>query len=306
MAQKRSYSAGHFELQIDGALTTAYLKTVDGGFVRANPVEEPIGPHNERVKHVSTMSVEPFTIDFGISGANQVLKWIQKSWRKEYTRKNGQITHADFDLYHMFEHEFYDALLTETKFPELDGSSKETAYLQIKVQPEKVVTKKVETQSRIQGITGAKQKMWMCSGFRFNVDGIDEMKYCNHIDSFTIKQGVKQFYTGEDRFPSIEPTKIDFPAITGTIALEYAGPLHDWYQKYLVAGQADTSAQKTGSLEFLSPDRKDVIFRVNMYEMGIHHFSVVQSHANEGKIKRAKFEIYVGRMDLDGPTLGME
>lgn len=306
MAEKRSYSSGHFELHIDGAKSTAYLRTVDGGFVRANTIDEPIGPENERIKHASTMMIEPFTLEFGMSGANDVLKWIQQSWRKDYGRRNGHIAHADFDMYTMFEHEFSDALITETKIPELDGSSKETAYIQIKVQPEAVVTKKMEQGARIQGTGSAKQKMWMCSGFRFNIDGIDEMKYANHIDAFTIKQGTKMFYTGADRFPTVEPTKIEFPSITGTISLEFADKLHEWYQHYLVKGWADPDAQKSGSLEFLSPDRKDTIFRINMYEMAIHHFEVVQSHANEGKIKRAKFELYVGRMDLDGPTLGME
>jgi hypothetical protein len=146
----------------------------------------------------------------------------------------------------------------------------------------------------------------MCSGFRFNIDGIQEMQYANHIDSFTIKQGVKPFYTGQDRFPTIEPTKIEFPHITGTISTAYAGPLHTWYDQTLMQGQNDIAAQKTGSLEFLSTDRKDVIFRINMYEIGIHHLEIVESHANEAKIKRVKFELYVGRMDLDGPTLGME
>src|SRR5215831_7563390 len=106
MAQKRSYTAGHFELQIDGAVSTAYLKSVDGGFVKGNTVEEQIGPENHRIKHVSTVQIDPISVDFGLSGANDVLKWIQASWRKDYSRRSGQVTHADFDYYKTFEHEF--------------------------------------------------------------------------------------------------------------------------------------------------------------------------------------------------------
>jgi hypothetical protein len=304
---KRSYTSGHFELQIDGAKTTAYLKSVDGGFIKASPIQEPIGPDNMAIKHVSTVAIDPFSIEFGISGANDVLKWIQASWRKDYSRKNGQITHADFDLYKTFEHEFFDALITETKFPELDGGSKEAAYITLKLQPERIITKKMRSDDRVQAPIGAKQKMWMASSFRFNLDGIDEMKYTNKIESFTIKQGTKMFYTGADRFPQIEPTKIEFPAIAGTISLEYADKLHDWAQKTLHQGQADPKAQKTGSLEFLSPDRKSTIFRINLYEIGLTSFSIPQSHANAGDIKRARFELQIGRMDLDGAgMLGME
>jgi hypothetical protein len=160
---------------------------------------------------------------------------------------------------------------------------------------------------RVVGQMGSKQKLWMCSGFRLNIDGIDDMKFTNKIDSFTIKQGIKQFYTGNGRFPEIEPTKIEFPHLTGTIALDYAGGLFDWFHTYVVKGTKDPKAQKSGSLEFLSPDRADTLFRINLFEVGIHHLQVVPSVANSDQIKRAKFELYVGRMDLDGSgSLGME
>lgn len=306
--EKRPYTAGHFELQIDGHATTAYLRSVDGGHVRTNLVDEPIGSENARIKHSSTVDIDPFTIDIGISGAGDVLRWIQASWRKDWSRRNGQITHADFNLTSTFEHEFFDALISETTFPTLDGSSREAAYLKVKVQPERVVTRKA-TGGTIRGNLGPKQKLWMPSAFRLRLDGIDDLKYVNKVDSFTIKQGIKKLYTGdpEDRFPQIEPTKIEFPNLTGTIALQYADKLFAWSDESISKGKADPKAQKTGAIEFLSPDRKDVIFRINLFEVGLLNLSVSQSTANSDQIKRAKFELYVGRMDIDGNgALGLE
>jgi len=103
---RRPYSAGHFQLEIDGTPTSAFLKSVEGGHVRANVIEEPIGPLNQRIKHTSTTDIEPFTVHFGLAGANDILKWIQSSWRKKWNRRNGQITHADFNLHRTMEHEF--------------------------------------------------------------------------------------------------------------------------------------------------------------------------------------------------------
>lgn len=304
--EKRPYTAGHFELQIDGHASTAYLKSVDGGHVRASLVDEPIGPENARIKHTSTVDIEPFTIDFGISGAGEVLKWIQASWRKDWSRRNGQITHADFNLKSTYEHEFFDALIAETTFPTLDGASREAAYMKIKIQPEKVVTRKSAGKD-IKSKLGSKQKMWMPSAFRLRIDGVDEMQYANKIEGFTIKQGIKKLYTGIDRFPQIEPTKIEFPNVSGTIALEYADKLLEWGDKYIKTGMRDNKAQKTGALEFLAPDKSKVIFRINLFEVGIHNLQIVQSTANSDQIKRAKFELYVGKMDLDGGgALGME
>ncbi|MEO6774376.1 MAG: phage tail protein [Kofleriaceae bacterium] len=301
----RASTGGHFELAIDGHPTTAYLKTVDGGYVRAGLMDEAIGPDNHRIKHTSVVSIEPFSIEFGLAGASDVLSWIQQSWRKEWSRRNGEVRHANFDLYQTFSHQFFDALITETTFPTLDGASKDAAYLKVKIQPERVVTSK-SAGDQIAGNLGAKHKMWMCSGFRLNIDDLQGIEYTNKIESFTIKQGVKQLYTGAERLPQIEPTKIEFPAITGTIALGYADSILKWYDDAVVTGRADPSVQKSGSIEFLSPDRGSVLFRLNLYEVGIGHAQIPQSTANSDQIKRVKFELYVGRMDLDTVTMGFE
>jgi len=41
--KSKSYTAGHFELQIDGHKTTTFLKSVDGGWAKANTIDDPVG-----------------------------------------------------------------------------------------------------------------------------------------------------------------------------------------------------------------------------------------------------------------------
>jgi hypothetical protein len=303
---KRSYTSGHFELLIDGHASTAFLKSVDGGFAKTQLIDEPIGPANQRIKHSSVAEIDPFTIDFGLSEAYDILRWVQGSWRKTFTRRNGSISHADFNLKKTFEHEFREALITETSFPALDGAAKEAAYLKIKIQPEYVRSRKVGGNEKLKGAFGPKQKLWMASGFRLNIDGIDDMRYTNKIEGFTIKQGIKKLYTGQERFPQIEPTKIEFPNITGTISLEYADKLLEWHDQYVTKGRSDPQAWKTGSIEFLTPQRDKTIFSVNLYEVGLTSLQILASQANQDQIKRVKFEMFVGRMDLDGKGIGLE
>ena len=299
-------SAGHFELRIDRQVSTAYLKAVDGGHIKTAVIDEPVGHENQRIKHTSVAEIEPFTIEFGLSGAKDVLKWIQASWRKEFARHSGQISHADFDLYETFRHEFFDALIAETTFPTLDGASKDPAYIKIKLQPERIITQKIQGGARVTSVGGQKQKLWTASSFRLTMDGIPEFKSVNKIESFTIKQGIKKLYTGEERFPEIEPTKIEFPHLSGTLALGYCDALLDWHEASNRTGSSDPKVQKHGSLEFLGPDN-DVLFRIELYEVGLHSFSVVASTANSDQIKRGKFELYVGRMDIDGKgILGLD
>jgi hypothetical protein len=304
----KSITAGHFELLIDGHKTTAFLKQIEGGWSRANVVDDAVGADQNRIKQVSTVDIDPFSMEFGLAGANDLLQWIKGSWSRKYSRRNGQITHADFDLYATYQHEFFEALVIETTFPTLDGAAKDGGYIKCKIQPERVVTKKIPPGGpRVDGIVSPKQKMWTPSAFRFNIDGIDDMKFTNKLDSFTITQGIKKLYTGAGRFPQIEPTSIKFPNLTGTISLQYADKLLQWHEDYVNAGKEDPKAQKTGSIEFLSPDRKQTIFRINLFEVGLNFAAIESATANVGQIKRVKFEMFVHRMDIDGQgALGFE
>jgi len=305
--QKRAYTAGHFELKIDGHVSTAFIKTIEGGYVRKSVVDEPIGSDLSRIKHTAVLDIEPFSCECGISGLGDVLRWIQASWRKEFNRRSGQITHANFDLNPTFEHEFFDALIQETTFPALDGSARDAAFMKVKFQPERVAVKKINSKAKLQANVGSKQKLWTPSAFRFSIDGIDEMKFTNKIESFTIKQGIKKMWMGEPHLPQIEPTKLEFPHITGTIALEYADKLLEWYASYVVQGQNDKKAQKSGAIEYLDPSKTKTIFAINLYELGISHLQVLGASANQDAIKRVKFELYCGRMDIDGGAqLGLE
>ena len=299
--------AGLFELQIDGHKTTAFLKSVEGGHLKTQVTEERIGHHLQPIKHLSVAEIEPLTIDFGLSGAKDILKWIQASWRREYSRRDGSITHAGFDLVPTYEYQWYQGLITETIFPALDGSSKDAGYLKIKVQPERMDEAKKGSGPKISGISASKMKQWLASSFRLHIEGIPEFDYTNHLDSFTIKQGFKKLYTGLDRFPQIEPTKIDFPNITGTIAQGYTQALNEWHKQSSKLGAKDPKVQKHGWIEFLGPNKKDVLFRLMLDEVGLMSMSTAASTANADQIKRTKFELFVGRMDLDGSkALGLD
>jgi len=300
----KSYAAGHFELAIYGHKTTTYLKSVEGGWAKGNFTDDPMGGDNKRSKHLATIETDPIAVEFGMAGASQVLEWIQSSWNRKFTRRNGQVTHANFDLKSTYETWFYNALITETTFPTLDGAAKEGSYIKVKFQPE-TVSNKQGTLQAISGQSGVKQKMWMPSSFRITLDQFDGMEYTNKIDSFTIKQGIKKNFTGVDRFPEIEPTKIEFPNITGTIALGYADKLLKWHEDYIVNGKKDRQAQMTGAIEFLSPDRKSTLFRINLADVGLASAQIVQSTANQDQIKRVKYELFVGSMTLEG-SLGMD
>lgn len=303
----KSFTAGHFELQLDGSKTTTFLRNVSGGWVKAGAIDDGMGPQSGRMKHLGPVEIDPVSLEFGLAGADPVLKWIQGSWKRQFTRRNGQITHADFNLKETFEHWFYDALILEASFPTLDASSKENAFLKCKFQPEAVRTVQSTTPgATIKSEFTYKQKYWTPSSFRLRFDQFDGMEHTSKIDSMTIKQGVKKLFVGKERFPQIEPTKLEFPNIVGYISLGYAQRLLKWHKDYVFTGDRDPKAQLSGTIDYLSPDRATTIFSINFYEAGLMSAQIEDAQANVDQIKRVKFEMFVGRMDIDGPSLALE
>lgn len=295
---RRSYSGGHFELRIDDVITPAYIKSVEGGFVKMNTTSEPFGIDLHHIKHATTLEVDPITVEVGMAQANMLLWWIACSWRKEYARHNGAVTHADMNYKAQFIHEFYDALIEETSFPTLDASSKDPLLLKVKLRPERIELKNGDRQS-IQGEFKGRQKMWTAAAFRLNIEGVDT-RFVNKIEGFTVKQGIKPVAPGPYRLPQLEPTKIEFPDLKVHMSLQHAQGVLDWYKEVVLEGKRDTKAEKSGSIEFLSQDRTKTLATIELKNIGIKSFSLPKSEANADSIKRCQFELFVGSMDLGG------
>jgi hypothetical protein len=302
----KSIPAGHFELSLDGSKITTYLKNVSGGWAKAQAIDDGKGTSSGRIKHLGPVEIDPMQVEFGLSGANPVLNWIQGSWNRKWTRRSGQITHADFNLKQTFEHHFSDALILEATFPTLDAYSKDTAMLKCKFLPEMVRTLQSDPGAQITSNFTYKQKYWAASSFRLRFDQFDGMEHTSKIDAMTIKQGVKKLYTGKDRFPQIEPTKIEFPNIVGYISLGYAKPLLKWHNDYVFTGDKDPKAQLSGTIDFLPPDRSKPIYSINFFEAGLISAHIEDAQANADQIKKVKFEMFVGYMELGGQALALE
>lgn len=301
----RAYAAGHFEFNLDGAPTAAWIKSVEGGAVKSEVITENVGPDDLSFRHTSTLSFEPFTINVAMAASKPFLKWIKDSWSRKFQRRTGSIVHADFNLNSHLEQKFLDALISEVVFPTLEAKSKEPAYLSIKMQPEKLTLEKASGKIRGTESAGVKAKMWNPSMFRMNIDGIDCSKI-RKIESITVKQKITQLYFGTSRAPELEPTGIEFPNITVTLAASYANDFVTWHRNFVVDGAKDTEQIKSGYLEFLDPQGSGTIFTINMDGIGIHNLSIEKSEANSEELKQVKVELFVDYMELELNDSGLE
>src|SRR5262245_60977169 len=199
----RSYVAGNFQLVLDD-VKTGFLKSVEGGVPAAEVISEPQGSSPYFKKHLGPVVYDQFALRFGLSMANEVYDWINASWTGNYVRKNGAVVTTDQKLTAVSQREFFNALITETTIPALDGSSKEPAYLTIKFAPE--YTRITRASGKVAGVT-SKQKVWLPSNFKVTIDGLDCTRV-RSVESFTVKQSVVTDDIGDARDYEKEPGKL--------------------------------------------------------------------------------------------------
>lgn len=293
MGSERSYVSGNFYLELDG-IKCGFLKSVDGGGITAEVIQEPSGPSYFVKKHIGQPKYEDFTIQLGFSMTKGVYDWIAANWNMNYQRKNGAIVACDRNLAAKAKREFYNSLITETTIPTCDGSSKEPQYMTIKFSPE--YTRFAAASGNASGEFGKnEQKMWLPSNFRLQIDGLDCTRV-NKVESFTVKQTVQTDDIGDARDYAKEPGKLEFPNIKITMAEVTSQQWVDWHKQFVIEGHNDESFEKSGSLTFLSPDRAVELAKVEFFNLGIFKIQPDKAEANADQIKRVTAELYCERM----------
>lgn len=294
-ADKRSYTSGHFMLSLDGE--PAVLKDFDGGNIKGEVTTVNMGPENLAMKHISVLKFEPFTINVGMSMGKSLYEWIKASLDKAHIRKTGYVVAGSYDYKAQGYRHFSNALITEITIPALQGDSKDGAFFTIKFQPERIEYQKGDD-ADLKGVVNVKQKKWLCSNFRLRLGDLDCTKV-NKIDAITIKQGVVNDAVGEFREDSWEPSKLEIPNVKVTLAASHAQTWVDWHRSFVVEGKCGQEDELSGAIEFLSPDGKDTLGSLDLFQCGI--FSLVQEklEANKDGIARVVAEFYVERMQLN-------
>lgn len=265
-ADVRSYVAGNFFFNLDG-VKSGFVKSVDGGAITAEVIEEPGGPGLFVKKHIGTPKYEEFSLQIGFSMSKVVYDWIAASWQMNIQRKNGSIITADFNLEARSERQFFNALITEVGIPACDGASKEPAFLTLKFAPE--LTRVVKASGKVAANLGMKQQaLWLPSNFRLTIDGLDASRV-SKIDSFTVKQRFVTDPIGDARDYLKEPGKLEFPNLKITFSESSAQSWLQWHEDFVIRGNAGDDKERNGMLELLAPDRQTVLARIRFFNMGI-------------------------------------
>lgn len=291
-ADKRGYTAGKFALLI-GTTPTGWVQSVEDGHATADVVNEKLGPDHIVHKHLAGVKYEDITVNVGAGMSKAIYDWVAASWKMNYQRKNGAIHAANFDGSAVAERQFYNALITETTIPAADGSSKEPCFLTIKFAPE--FTRVTKASGKL-AIDSTKQKQWLPSNFRLQIDGLDCSRV-SKVESFTVKQKIIENAVGEQRDYQREPASVEFPNLVVTVAQSHAESWYKWHEDFVIKGSNGQENEKSGSLTFLTPDLQGQLFVITFHGLGIFKASddILDTDDETGKVT---FSLYCETMDF--------
>lgn len=293
----RSWVGGNYVLALEG-VNCGFLTRVAGGAVSADVIEERVGPDQYVRKHIGQPKYEDFAISAGLGMAGPFWDWVKASWEMVHKRKNGSVIACDYSGEARSEREFFNALLTETVVPALDGASKDAAVFTLKFSPEMVRTKKGDGK-KVNAAVGKQPKM-LANSFRLEIDGLD-CKKVSKIDSFSVKQKVSTEETGDLRDFAREPGKLDFPNLRVTFSAASAEPWQTWFESFVIKGENEAEKEKNGTLTFLAPNQQDGLAAIKLFNLGIFRLSDEPQEARSEGIHRMTAELYCERMEFVPP-----
>jgi len=281
--------AGRIQLVLD-ATAVGFVKSIDGG----SPVAAVVSEKAETLipkKHLGAISYSPLVMQVGPGMDPMLFDWINTSWTGKAQRKDGAIVTADANLSVNRQRDFARALITETTFPALDGSSKEPAYLTLTLAPE--YTRDSKPSGKVTAEPG-RQKLWLASNFRLAIDGLDCTRVMR-VDALTVKQTLVE--VGDVRVGR-QPGQLEFPNLK--VALSQAGSetWFAWFDDFVLKGNNDVSKEKKGSIALLSPDLKDELLRIDLFNLGIFAIGPERTDVSSDKIAAVMAQLYCERMEL--------
>jgi len=288
------YSAGYFVLELDGTLS-GVLKEFEGGGVNAAVIEDLTAPGPYVKKHIGRPNYEDLVLELGFSMSRELYDWIEASWARKDVRKSGAIALCDPNMDARTRHVFKDAVIAETTLPACDASSSDPAYLTLRLAPEYAHAEKAS--GRVALFQSGRQKTWLRSNFRLQVDGLD-CAWVSKVSPITVKQRVVADPIGELREYVREPGRLDFSHIRVTLPEAHAESWVEWHNDFLIRGNCSQGREKSGTLEFLGANLQDPLLRVQLSNLGVYRLGYERDAAGP-QVRRVVVDLYCERMEIE-------
>jgi phage tail-like protein len=293
-AAPRTFTAGKFQLDL-GGVSAGFLKGAEGGYATSDVVVEKLGPDHINRKHIGGVKYEDVELNAGTGMSKNFYEWVKSSFENKHFRNDGSIRTTDYDGNMISEIQFFQGLISEIGFPALDAASKDSAKMTVKFKPEYTRFKRGGGRVKLPP-DNQKQKMWLPRNFKLKIDGLDCSRVTK-IEALVLKQTVVDNSVGQVRDGQAEPGALEVPNLQLTMPLVSAQSFLDWHEDFVIKGNNSQDKEKTGSLQYLTEDLRDVLFQIDFFGLGIFALDDGDDDTGDGdQIKRIRCELYCEQM----------
>ena len=288
-ADPHGFTVGRFGLDL-GNGWEALVKSVDGGNIVGEVVHEVGSAPYYQKKHIGNIKYEEVSLRIGLPSKG-VYDWLTGTLAGQHTRKTFWLSTLDAQFLEIGRRQFNNALITEVGFPALDGSSKDAAYLTIKIAPDSIEERPAS--GKAVTLDASKQKSWLQSNFRLELKGV-AVSRVSKIDAITIKQTIVTDDIGK------EPGKLEFSNVIAFASSLDAASWKAWHEDFVIKGNNGEAAEKSGAIVFLDALLATELARIELGNIGIFKVAPERTEANADTVSRIKAEMYVetGRLVL--------
>jgi hypothetical protein len=299
VAGNLQYTAGRFGLELDGT-AVGFVESVEGGQAFADVIEENAGPDKIVHKHLAGLKYEDLVLTVGSNMSDSFYDWISALFDRKPARKGGALSFQDYTGAEKERLSWRDGLITEVVFPALDAGTNDLGKLTVTISPEE--TTHAKGSGAQAGASGVKQqKALQRNSFRLSIDGVD----CTHVtkvDALTIRQALAQQEIGDVRDIRNEPGKLEIPNLVVTVKEAHAVDFVAWHEEFVIKGNNGASQEKSGKLEFLSSNLKDVVFTLTLRGLGIFRISPLRSESGAAGVASLEAHMYCEEMSFGYPS----
>ena len=243
----RSFSAGHFALELDGAFA-GFVRNVQGGGAVAEVVQEKLGADHIVRKHIGAVRYDDIVVTFGAGMSKAFYDWVGGASRMKAVRKDGAVVVLDGSNNELSRLDWTRGLISEIDFPALDATSKEPLSMTIKISPD--LTRRVQGAGSQGAFTAKPKKDSTGSSFYLRIDGLEEAcKHVTRIEPISLAWKKALNSVGAERNYSIEVVPQNPGNLMITLPESRAKGFYDWFDDFVIKGNNSQDKEKRGTLE---------------------------------------------------------
>lgn len=295
----RAYSAAHFVLELDQDEVAGFIRSVEGGGAKAEILTYSMGSTADQWRQLAKPKYEDIKIQVGMSMSQTFYQWIAAFFSGQVLRKNGAIVAGDFHFNERARREMKEVLISEVTIPKFDAADRAPCYMGVTLVPEKVLFAPGSQRSLGPTVAAERQKLWTPNHFDLVIGHFDSAtRRTTKIESFSIKQQILEYRSGNQIDAVRVPGRVVFPNLTFYVPEADAAPLIDHFNQRVLRGRPAPATRLTGAITAMDSDDAPLC-TIALAGIDIAAIGPDKSDSASQEIKQVRVDITVEKMAFE-------